>query len=236
MRYKLVLYIIIYYISKRDKILVIINTNNKIIIINNLLIKHSIMLKFEINGAESDVLLSLPTKLSEITPEYLNEVTANVYVADDYTLIGILYRESLGSVVLANTQKKKNITTSIVPIFVKAGKTYNDFVKYINVCEKLIISPSDIAMGHHVTCPKNKLSINTILEYCQLDKDSCRKAIVASKDADPCYFLEFKLVPNCNIHGAYSAAKNDYVNPFVKVERHTGSKGNSIQVSSTGEF
>lgn len=78
------------------------------------------MLKFEVNGKRGAILMNLPTKLSEITPEYLNEVTSNVVVADNYSLIGILYRESLASVILANNRKQKNITTAIIPVFVKA--------------------------------------------------------------------------------------------------------------------
>ena len=34
------------------------------------------MLKFEVNGNHGVILMNLPTKLSEITPEYLNEVTS----------------------------------------------------------------------------------------------------------------------------------------------------------------
>ena len=87
------------------------------------------MLKFEVNGNHGTILMSLPTKLSEITPEYLNEVTSNVVVADNYSLIGILYRESLASVILANNRKQKNITTAIIPIFIKAGATDAEYVK-----------------------------------------------------------------------------------------------------------
>ena len=48
------------------------------------------MLKFEVNSKNGNILMNLPTKLSEITSEYLSSVTADVVIADNYSLIGIL--------------------------------------------------------------------------------------------------------------------------------------------------
>ena len=180
------------------------------------------MLKFEVNGNHGVILMNLPTKLSEITPEYLNEVTSNVVVADNYSLIGILYRESLASVILANNRKQKNITTAIVPIFIKAGATDTEYVKNMSCGDKIVIAPSDIAMGHHVSCPKNMLTINNILEYCDGDKEAYQRAIGVSQ---PCYYLEFKIVPNCNIHGNYKEESGSYKNPFIEFGSGTNTQG-----------
>ena len=171
------------------------------------------MLKFEVNGNHGVILMNLPTKLSEITPEYLNEVTSNVVVADNYSLIGILYRESLASVMLANNRKQKNITTAVVPVFVKAGTTDTEYIKNMSCGDKIIIAPSDIAIGHHISCPKNMITINNILEYCNGDKEAYKNAICVSQ---PCYYLEFKIVPNCNIHGNYKEESGSYKNPFIE--------------------
>uniref|UniRef100_A0AAU8MIY3 Uncharacterized protein n=1 Tax=Geladintestivirus 5 TaxID=3233137 RepID=A0AAU8MIY3_9CAUD len=180
------------------------------------------MLKFEVNGKYGTVLMNLPTKLSEITPEYLNEVTSNVVVADNYSLIGILYRESLASVILANNRKQKNITTAIVPIFIKSGVTNTEYIKQMSCGDKIIIAPSDIAIGHHVTCPKNKITINNILDYCDGDKEAYQRAIGISQ---ACYYLEFKIVPNCNIHGNYIEENSSYQNPFIEFNSDTTVQG-----------
>ena len=180
------------------------------------------MLKFEVKGNNGSILMNLPTKLSEITPEYLNEVTSNVKVADNYSLIGILYRESLASVILANTRKQKNITTSIVPVFVKSGATDTEYIKNISCGDKIIIAPSDIALGHHVTCSKNQITISNILAYCEEDKEAYQKAIKISQN---CYYLEFKIVPNCNIHGNYIEESDSYKNPFIEVNNTTTIEG-----------
>ena len=180
------------------------------------------MLKFEVNGNHGVILMNLPTKLSEITPEYLNEVTSNIVVADNYSLIGILYRESLASVILANNRKQKNITTAIVPVFIKAGATDTEYVKNMAYGDKIVIAPSDIAMGHHVSCPKNMITINNILEYCDGDKEAYQRAISISQS---CYYLEFKIVPNCNIHGNYKEESGSYKNPFIEFGSGTNTQG-----------
>ena len=45
------------------------------------------------------------------------------------------------------------------------------------------------------------------------DTESYTKLI---SNNEQCYFIEFKLIPNCNIHGAYSETNvAGFVNPFV---------------------
>ena len=180
------------------------------------------MLKFEVNSKNGNILMNLPTKLSEITSEYLSSVTSDVVIADNYSLIGILYKESLASVILANNRKQKNITTAIVPIFVKAGNTTTDYINNISCGDKIIIAPSDIAMGHHVVCPKNKITINNIISYCDGDKTAYQRALNIS---EACYYLEFKIVPNCNIHGNYKEESGSYKNPFIEFGSDTNTQG-----------
>lgn len=171
------------------------------------------MLKFKTNGKAGAFKLNLPTSLSEITPDYLKDVTSAIQVADNYSLIGICYREAFSTIIFANNTKKKNLTTAIVPLFVKCGKSSNDFVNNISVGDKLIIAPSQIALGYHVTAPRNLITINNILNCVEGDTRIYQEAL---KESQQCYFLEFKLVPNVDIVGVY---KNDNtihgINPFV---------------------
>lgn len=174
------------------------------------------MVKFNVNGKAGNASISLPTSLDELTPEYLNGVTSNVKIGDNYSLIGIVYRESLSSVILAFNNKRKEVTTSIVPIFIRSGNGAPEYINNINTGDKLIIAGSDIALGHHVNCPLNKITINNIINLCEGDKEIYGKA---TKYKEQCCFLEFKLVPNCNIHGSYEKIKEiDYniANAFVE--------------------
>ena len=161
------------------------------------------MIKFSTNGKNGSFEVTLPTNLSEIPNKYLYDVTKDIVIADDYSLIGICYCESLSSILFANNAKKGKITTSVVPIFIKHGNTNNDYIRSINCGDKLVIAPSDIAMGHHVVAPNNKITIDNILYCTEGDNRIYQEALKFNKR---CYFLEFKLVPNCNIHASY---KND---------------------------
>ena len=165
--------------------------------------KHSIMIKFSTSGKNGSFEVTLPTNLSEIPNKYLYDVTKDIVIADDYSLIGICYCEALSSILFANNAKKGKITTGVVPIFIKHGNTNNNYIRSINCGDKLIIAPSDIAMGHHVVAPNNKITIDNILYCTEGDNRIYQEALKFNKR---CYFLEFKLVPNCNIHASY---KND---------------------------
>lgn len=173
------------------------------------------MLKFTANGNEGAVTMNLPTSLSEITPEYLLEITKSVKIADNYSLIAILYRESLSGMILASSQKKKQITTSIVAEFVKAGNCDTEFINSLKPTERIIISPSDVALGYHVSVKENKLTPDRVLANIVGDKNAYQNAVVAAEESNTkyCYFLEFKLVPNANIHGSYSLDSETHINP-----------------------
>ena len=41
------------------------------------------MVKFEVNGEKYSKIITLPTSVSEITPEYLENITTEILVADN---------------------------------------------------------------------------------------------------------------------------------------------------------
>lgn len=171
------------------------------------------MLEFETNGKNGHYFLKLPTNLNDFTAEYLNEVTKDIVVAENYSLIGVVYREKLSTIILAARQRKKESNIAVIPIMIRTNSSNNDMFQSIITGHKIIISPSDISMGHHVSTPKNLITINNILEYTDGDNNAY---IEAAKHNEYCYFIEFKIIPNCNIHGYYKHSEpSNYVNPFV---------------------
>lgn len=171
------------------------------------------MLTFKVSGNLGDYDLNLPTSLNEITEEYIRDVTEHVKVDANYSLIGIVYRERLSTLVLAATKNKKNSNVAVIPVFVKSGKTDSELINKLFIRDKLIISPSDIMMGNHISAPNNLLTINTIVDLITSDSSAYQKLL---KVQEECYFIEFKLVPNCNIHGAYSNPEvAGFINPYV---------------------
>lgn len=171
------------------------------------------MLTLDVNSKRGVYKLNLPTSLNEITDSYILEVTDHVRVDANYTLVGVVFRERLSTLILAARKNKKDSNISVIPIFVKAGETNSNLINRLKVHDKLIIAPSDIMMGHHVSAPNNLLTINTILELLEGDVNTYNKLI---GNTEMCYFIEFKLIPNCNIHGAYGETNvAEFINPFV---------------------
>lgn len=178
------------------------------------------MLEIQTNGNLGKFNIKLPTKLSEITEDYLNRVTEGIEVAPNYSLIGICYREKLSTVILSVRQRKKQIDTPVVPIFIKAGENTSDFISNINTGNRIIISGSNIALGNHVSTPNNNITINKVLEFIDGDSEIYKEAM---KHNDYCYFLEFKLVPNCNIIGCYknlnvASFEDPFISKIIEIE------------------
>lgn len=160
------------------------------------------MKRFELINGTDRIIFKFPTSLSEISPSYLKLVTAGVHVADNYTLVGLIYRETLGSIIIARKQSKKGLTSGVIPVFIKAGNTTNEFNKKMTIKSKLIIPSSALMSGHHVVSPLNTLSLDTFIKY--LDKDTTvAQRYHNNYGNEECYFVEFKLVPNCEIVGFY---------------------------------
>ena len=171
------------------------------------------MLTLKTNNVRGIYELNLPTSLDEIDKSYIAEVTSHVKVDANYSLIGIVFKERLSTLILSARRNKKTSDIAVIPIFVKAGKTDSELINSLNIKDKLIISPSDIMLGNHISAPNNFLTINTILDLLDGDADAYAKLVNIPED---CYFIEFKLVPNCNIHGAYTQSKvTEFVSPFV---------------------
>ena len=182
------------------------------------------MLTLNVNGKQGAFTLNLPTTLTDITEEYIYNVTSHIEVDANYTVVGVIFREKLSTLALAARKNKKNSDIAVIPIFVKAGKTDSEFINNLSIREKLIISPSDIMLGYHISAPRNLLTINTILDIMEGDTEVYNKLIGIQEQ---CYFIEFKLIPNCNIHGAYKSINNGYNNPFV-VKTGEAEKNNII--------
>lgn len=170
------------------------------------------MYPITLNGKEGKYSINIPTNLNEITKNYLENITYNVNIAPDYTLIGVVYREKLSTILLASRRKTKETDIPVIPIFVKRGETKNDFINNLQIGQKLIISPSQIMLGHHVNIPQNSLTINNILRLSDGDNKIYQESLLYKEF---CLFIEFKLVPNCDIHGAYGNSYITIKDPFM---------------------
>lgn len=178
------------------------------------------MVKFEVNGEKYNKIITLPTSVSEITPEYLENITTEILVADNYSLIALCHKAKLSDFILAGRSKKQQLSTQVVPLFVKRGMTNWEFSANIEVADKLLITPTAMSMGLHVNVPMNTLNIERIVAIMEEDKNIYQKAL-GIKDA--VYFLEFKIIPNSDIQGVYKPKLyKEFENPFAIISHAEG--------------
>lgn len=165
----------------------------------------------EINGKDGKLKLHLPTSIYEITPEVLTDATKHITVAPNYSLVALVYSTFLSMAM--NEKKAANAKISVVPFFVKCGDTDSSFINHIEDGNKLIIAPSNIALGIHINNSFNELSLNRICNICCQDAEFLKKVFAYNHAY---YFVDYKLIPNCNINGVI---KNNVIhaNRFIEV-------------------
>lgn len=163
------------------------------------------MKKFIVKTEDSLVTFNFPTNVEEFTKEYLLSVTSGVTVAPNYSLIGVCYHEKLSTIFMTCRNKKKNASIGVIPIFVKAGKGEGSIVDSAYVGQKVLISNSQIQLAHHCAAPTNKLTIDYFAHVINRATDSnLYQTILQDENNSEVFFIEFKIVPNCDIIALYS--------------------------------
>lgn len=170
------------------------------------------MKTFKVNGKLGEFEINLPENLNEVGTDYLNACTEFVHPAPNYSLVAVVYKDSL-SLVLTAAKKQKSTNVSIVPVFIKSGETDSEFIKKLNTGDKIVVAASDLSIGHHINSPYNKITPNNIINICDGDKEIYSKALGLQT---PVCFVEFKLIPNNAIHSYLENTVNSFVNPFIK--------------------
>lgn len=170
------------------------------------------MKEFNVTIKERNVIISLPTSLDEIKKEYLENISKHIKVGDEHSLIALVYKVNLAYIL--NTKRKiKDSVSSIMPVFVKTGATENNFVNSLNTKDILVVSGSDISLGHHVGNIANTLSLSSVVNAWNTDKELIKKSLIDQSDY---YLVEFKIIPNCVIHGTIGTPETED-NTYVKV-------------------
>lgn len=182
------------------------------------------MIKLTSNLDEATVHFNLPTSINDFTPDYLLKVTEGIEPADNYAIIGVIFKQKLIEVV--TDAAKQRITTAVVPIFIKCGACSTPLANKLEPGDKIIINPTEISRGEHIASSRNKLNLDYVTMCLTKDKKLANDILTSkvylwngySKDNTPfIYLMELKLVPMCDIHGVYKeVASMD--NPFWSAE------------------
>ena len=169
------------------------------------------MKAFKVNGKAGSYFMELPQSLEEVGTKYLSYCTKFINPAPNYAVVAIVYKDSL-SLVLTASKKKTPVNAAVIPVFVKAGNNNSEFIKSINLGDRVVVSGSDLSIGHHISSPYNKITPSTISIICDGDKDIYRESMTMQ---EPVCFVEFKLVPISAIHAKLDDTPKGYVNPFI---------------------
>nr|DAU27454.1 MAG TPA: hypothetical protein [Crassvirales sp.] len=169
------------------------------------------MVDLKVNYLGLNQTFRMPTSMSEVNMNVIADYVSHVNVSKDYALIAVVFKERPITIVSVSKQNK-NASVSGVAVMIKSN-TDDEFVKGINLGEAIVISPSDISMGHHVNSPNNPLTPGFLLNLLQTNSDLNKKLMAIGV---PTYFVDFKIVPVCNIHGSigkYNPTSMYYITP-----------------------
>lgn len=155
------------------------------------------MIDLKVNYLGLNQTLRMPTSVSEVDMNVIFDYVKHVNVSKNYALIAVVFKERPITIVSVSKQNK-NASVSGVAVMIKSN-TDDEFIKDIKLGETIVISPSDIAIGHHVNSPANVLTPGFLLNLLQTNPD-LNKKLMAIKV--PTCFVDFKIVPVCNIHGS----------------------------------
>ena len=171
------------------------------------------MKAFKVNGKAGSYFMELPQSLEEVGTKYLDDCTKFINPAPNYAVIAVVYKDLL-SLVLTASKKKTPVNAAVIPVFVKAGDNDSEFIKSINLGDRVVVAASDLSIGHHISSPYNKITPSIIASICDGDKDIYREAMTMQ---EPVCFVEFKLVPISAIHAKLDNTTKNYINPFVGI-------------------
>lgn len=169
------------------------------------------MVDLKVNYLGLNQTLRMPTSVSEVNMNVIADYVKHVNVSKDYALIAVVFKERPITIVSVSKQNK-NASVSGVAVMIKSN-TDDKFIKDIKLGETIIISPSDIAIGHHVNSPANVLTPGFLLNLLQTNADLNKKLMAIKL---PTCFVDFKIVPVCNIHGSvgkYVPVSQYYIAP-----------------------
>lgn len=178
------------------------------------------MKEFKVTDGKQEFAFRLPTKISEITGDYLKAVTDNIVIAPYYAVIASIYRAKLPEVISSN-KKSRGMAVSITPLFVKANvpmeteKPTYDMISNIKASDRIIIAGTDIERGYQLSTPLNMITLENVIKIYNHDNNFAKEVMI---DQTYYFFVDFKMVPITDIKGKYNMSDpTEFVNPFVSI-------------------
>ena len=178
------------------------------------------MKEFTVTDGKQDFTIKLPTKINEISGDYLKAVTDDIVIAPYYAVIATVYRAKLPEVISSN-KKSKAMAVAIVPLFVKANLNGNieegtvGLFNQLESSDRIIIAGTDIERGYQLSTPLNMITLENVIKIYNHDNGFAKEVMI---DQNYYFFVDFKMVPITDIKGKYNMSNvADFNNPFVSV-------------------
>lgn len=161
--------------------------------------------------------INVPTSINEITPEVLEQLSANIYVAKYYALVALCWHVGFGEIFF--NQNKKDKSAKVTPLLAKLNvpEAEQSDYKWLEVGKKLILSRSALEMGVHVHIP-NAASMQSIQDWAekveQLERPGAKGMSINTLPQGKFVLVEFKVVPLSQVSGVINE-DNLPVDPFL---------------------
>lgn len=178
------------------------------------------MKEFTVTDGKKDFAFRLPTRINEITGEYLKAVTDDIDIAPYYAVIASVYRAKLPEVI-SSKKKSREMAVSVTPLFVKANLNITieegtkELFNSLNSSDRIIIAGTDIERGYQLSTPLNMITLENVIKIYNHDNNFAKEVMI---DQNYYFFVDFKMVPITDIKGKYNMTTSaDFVNPFVEI-------------------
>jgi len=160
-----------------------------------------------------DRVVNIPTKLDEITPEVLTNLTKFIVLPKHYALVALCWKINFRDVIF-NSKKQKE--SRVIPLIAKVNA--DEEYKFLEIGKKAILSRSAIEMGVHVHIPHAATleSINNwFIDVAKVYDNKAVSARIQDVPIGEFYLVEFKVIGVSQIAGIITDDTHSNDNYFL---------------------
>lgn len=155
--------------------------------------------------------VKLPTDISEITPEVLDELTKDIIVPNYYCIVGLCFKTKLFDL-CTMIKQSKNTEVSVTSIIAKISNKDREELN-AEIGDKIIIERSSLERGTHININTAINSIN-IRRYLNDDSELVKEIISSNDKMNNVIIMEFKIIPISEIRAVIHNHIHK-VDPFI---------------------
>lgn len=169
------------------------------------------------NSVSTQRIAYIPTKLNEISAEFLTTITKTVSLNNYQCIVALVTKTKLFDFAAYIGNPNNNREFSVTPILAKINST-DDLPIKVNPGDKIITSRSEIERGVHINIP-TMCSSTRLSAFIQEDKELFKnilKGTLLDEEGnniakETIYIVEFKILPINAIYAAVNASFTKYV-------------------------